>query len=267
MAAKLQCEICGGKLIGKPGGVFECEYCGTEYSTEWAKAKIQEIKGTVKVEGTVEVKGSVQVEGTANAQSLVKRGNLALEDGKWDDAEKYFDEALNADPENAEAYLGKLMADLKVCRCEDLKKQALPFDENGNYKKAIRFGDETLKAELKGFVDTIYNRGAEKKQRQEDIKKITAAYQKELDDYNKKAEMVNQNRSVYVEKLFASKMNEFIKEAEEINRKKISEINETLTGLTAEKKEQESRFESLGVFKIKEKRELQANIDKDMDCL
>lgn len=59
MAAKLQCEICGGKLIGKPGGIFECESCGTEYSTEWAKAKIQEIQGTVKVEGIVDVKGTV----------------------------------------------------------------------------------------------------------------------------------------------------------------------------------------------------------------
>lgn len=34
MAAKLQCEIYGGKLIGKPGGIFECDSCGTEYSTE-----------------------------------------------------------------------------------------------------------------------------------------------------------------------------------------------------------------------------------------
>ena len=110
MAAKLQCEICGGKLIGKPGGIFECDSCGTEYSTAWAKEKIQEIQGTVKVEGTVEVKGSVQVEGTANVQSLIKRGNLALEDCKWDEAEKCFDDALNADPENAEAYLGLAMA-------------------------------------------------------------------------------------------------------------------------------------------------------------
>ena len=61
--AALQCEICGGKLVGKPGGIFECDSCGMEYSTEWAKAKIQEIKGTVKVEGTVEVTGKVQVEG------------------------------------------------------------------------------------------------------------------------------------------------------------------------------------------------------------
>ena len=110
MAAKLQCEICGGKLVGKPGGIFECDSCGTEYSTEWAKAKIQEIQGTVKVEGTVEVKGSVQVEGAANVQSLIKRGYIALEDGKWDDAKKCFNDALNADPENAEAYLGLAMA-------------------------------------------------------------------------------------------------------------------------------------------------------------
>ena len=50
MAAKLQCEICGGKLVGKPGGIFECENCGTEYSTAWAKEKIQEITGKVQVD-------------------------------------------------------------------------------------------------------------------------------------------------------------------------------------------------------------------------
>lgn len=41
--AALQCEICGGKLIGKPGGVFECDSCGMEYSTKWARAKVKEV--------------------------------------------------------------------------------------------------------------------------------------------------------------------------------------------------------------------------------
>ena len=59
MATKLQCEICGGKLIGKAGGIYECDSCGMEYDTTWVKEKIQEIKGTVKVEGTVEVTGKV----------------------------------------------------------------------------------------------------------------------------------------------------------------------------------------------------------------
>jgi tRNA(Ile2) C34 agmatinyltransferase TiaS len=77
MPAKLQCEICGGKLIGKPGGIFECENCGTEYSTEWAKAKIQEITGTVKVEGTVEVAGKVQIENPVTIDNSSNIGNFS----------------------------------------------------------------------------------------------------------------------------------------------------------------------------------------------
>lgn len=155
MAAKLQCEICGGKLVGKPGGIFECESCGTEYSTEWAKAKIQEIKGTVKVEGTVDVKGSVQVEGpvkvegAANAQSLIKRGNLALEDGKWDDAKICFNDVLKIEPENAEAYLGIGLANIKVC---GKKGYATSFINGGcrlsyiDERRINQFANEEMKA-------------------------------------------------------------------------------------------------------------------------
>ena len=149
MAAKLQCEICGGKLVGKPGGIFECDSCGTEYSTAWAKEKIQEIQGTVKVEGTVEVKGSVQVEGSANVQSLIKRGNLALEDRKYDEAEKCFNDVLNADPENAEAYLGLAMAKLKCYSKYDFidvysRRNYVGYVES-ELNRASQFGDEELK--------------------------------------------------------------------------------------------------------------------------
>ena len=82
--AALQCEICGGKLIGKPGGVFECDSCGMEYSTEWAKAKIQEIRGTVQVEGTVEVTGTVKVEGGANKDLAKFADQINALCDKWD---------------------------------------------------------------------------------------------------------------------------------------------------------------------------------------
>ena len=104
MATKLQCEICGGKLVGKPGGIFECENCGTEYSTEWAKAKIQEITGTVKVEGTVEVTGKVQidgpvkVEGGVNRDSLLKRVEISLNDKEWQEAKNLCEQVLSIDP-------------------------------------------------------------------------------------------------------------------------------------------------------------------------
>ena len=149
MAAKLQCEICGGKLIGKPGGIFECESCGTEYSTEWAKAKIQEITGTVKVEGTVDVKGTVQVEGAANVESLIKRGNLALEDEKWDEAEKCFSDALNADPEYAEAYLGLVMAGKKLRNKEAYASAYIDGQidaDDKNMRRARQFADGELTA-------------------------------------------------------------------------------------------------------------------------
>lgn len=157
MAAKLQCEICGGKLIGKPGGIFECDSCGTEYSNAWAKEKIQEIQGTVKVKGTVEVKGSVQVEGTVNAQSLVKRGYLALEDGKWDDAEKYFNDVLNIDPENAEAYLGIIMAYFGYHNRDEFAEQYIrryaTISMKNEFKRFLKFCDSDKK--LKEWVAEI----------------------------------------------------------------------------------------------------------------
>ena len=148
--AALQCEFCGGKLITKAGGICECDSCGMEFDREWVKQKIQEIKGTVKVEGTVEVKGTVkldgpvEVKGGVNAESLLKRGWMALEDGDWENAKKYFDDALNLNAESAEAYLGKLMAELQVKTREELKEQAEPFDQRNDFQKAIRFGDTTI---------------------------------------------------------------------------------------------------------------------------
>lgn len=118
MATKLQCEICGGKLVGMPGGIFECENCGTEYSTAWAKEKIQEITGKVQIEGTVEVTGKVQVEGgtvqvdtSANKEALLKRAFLLLQDEDWNKAEALLEQVLSIDPECADAYLGLVLMD------------------------------------------------------------------------------------------------------------------------------------------------------------
>ena len=64
--AMLKCDICGGKLTAKAGGLFECEYCGMQYDKTRIQEMVQEIKGTVKVEGTVEVKGTVAVDTKVN---------------------------------------------------------------------------------------------------------------------------------------------------------------------------------------------------------
>ena len=71
--AALQCEICGGKLVAKSGGLFECEFCGMQYDKTRIQEMVQEIKGTVRVEGTVEVKGTVAIDTQTKKDNLLKR--------------------------------------------------------------------------------------------------------------------------------------------------------------------------------------------------
>ena len=85
----------------------------------------------------------------SNTAPLLERAFMFLEDAKWDDANEYCEKVLDADPKNARAYLGKLMAELKVSTADKLKGLPEPFDDRNNYSKALRFGDEKLAAKLK----------------------------------------------------------------------------------------------------------------------
>ncbi len=94
----------------------------------------------------------------SNTAPLLERAFMFLEDGKWDDASEYCEKVLDADPKNARAYLGKLMAELRTRTENNLKNLGEPFDNNSNYSKAIRFGDEKLVAKLKDDNDFIRER-------------------------------------------------------------------------------------------------------------
>ena len=133
--AALQCEICGGKLMARAGGIFECDSCGMQYDKTRIQELVQEIKGTVKVEGTVQVAGTVkvegpvkvdgpvQVDGVSTLDNHIKRGNMALAERRWKDAILAFDIALGADVECAEAYLGKYLANRKISSRDSLSIQ------------------------------------------------------------------------------------------------------------------------------------------------
>lgn len=104
---------------------------------------------------TTVVKETVVTGGSTNAAPLLKRAFMFLEDGDWESADEYCEKVLDIDPENAEAYLGKLMAELRVRRKSDLKALLTPFDDKANYEKAIRFGSKALVDELKQYNVTI----------------------------------------------------------------------------------------------------------------
>ena len=73
-----------------------------------------------KEETKVIVQEKVVVGGSGNNKiaSLLDRGNMALEDGDWAKADSFFEDVLNNDSKNAQAYLGKTLAQEK-CRTID----------------------------------------------------------------------------------------------------------------------------------------------------
>lgn len=90
-----------------------------------------------------------------NTDALLRRGHLFLEDKDWENADTYFDKVLDLDPECAEAYLGKLLAQLRITSVNNIScdEIILPDDfgtaeELGYYKKAFRFGDSQIKQSL-----------------------------------------------------------------------------------------------------------------------
>ena len=101
------------------------------------------------------IKETVIAGENVNTAPLLKRAFMFLEDSDWKSANEYCEKVLDIEPENASAYLGKLMAELRVCRQEDLKDMREPFDNNNNYKKVLRFADETLKNTLTDYIKHI----------------------------------------------------------------------------------------------------------------
>ena len=94
----------------------------------------------------------------SNTEPLLKRAFIFLEDGGFKSADEYCEKVLDINPECAEAYLGKLMAELNVKKRGKLRDCELPFDTYDNYKKIMRFGDEKLKAQLQKDIDFINER-------------------------------------------------------------------------------------------------------------
>ena len=84
---------------------------------------------------------------------LVKRAFLFLEDDNFSEADRYLEQALNQDPENSRAYLGKLMVEKRVHNTDELVKLAQPLDDNKFFKRALRFANDEEKANLQAYAE------------------------------------------------------------------------------------------------------------------
>ena len=90
-------------------------------------------------------------QGMDQVPAILKRMRLFLEDGEWDKADEYCEKVLDIQPENAMAYVGKLMVEMKARTPDDLAgRQGLTSSRY--YQKALRFAEGELRAQLEGYA-------------------------------------------------------------------------------------------------------------------
>ena len=185
--AALSCEICGGKLMAKSGGIFECDSCGMQYDKTRIQEMVQEIKGTVKVEGTVEVQGTVRLQGPVQVDNRTDAKNCALrafqimETRSLMSGSRSYDynhklreevagvlnEALKIDPACPEAHIGFLFREYWVSSFEELaeyaKEYAHDFRGSVYYDNAEKYSrGTTLHDQLMAAVDIFVQEKNEK---------------------------------------------------------------------------------------------------------
>ena len=90
--------------------------------------------------------------------SLLQRAFLFLEDGDWQSADEYCEKVLDAQPTNARAYLGKLLAEKQCSRPETLLEKRIPIADSSNYEKILRYGGESLSQEIRTLSEKINDR-------------------------------------------------------------------------------------------------------------
>lgn len=99
------------------------------------------------------INGSSAVINTESS-ALTQRGNMALEDGDFENAESYFERALDVNPSDAKAYLGKFLAFYKLASLADLDDKVCWLEDNKEFKRAEQFADPVLAKELRAVKES-----------------------------------------------------------------------------------------------------------------
>ena len=84
-------------------------------------------------------------------KNLIKRGNVCLEDKNYENAAKFFEQALNKNVEEPQAHLGKLLSDLRIPNEKSLSSVSGRLDQYESYRSAYRFGDKELQKRLDNY--------------------------------------------------------------------------------------------------------------------
>ena len=88
-----------------------------------------------------------------NSSAMLERGFICLRDADFSKADQLFEQVLNLDPHNANAYLGKLMVEREVCVDDNLANEKKLLQRSTNYQHATEYADMSLRLRLEGYAN------------------------------------------------------------------------------------------------------------------
>lgn len=157
------CRECGTKLL--PDALF-CPECGAKIVNDITPLPISDstaAPATRSLPPTEELNEAQTVAPAqpaiipalpSNLSPILRRAFLLLEDEEWEKADSYLERVLDSEPENAYAYLGKLLIEVGADSVDKLPGYAEKVVVSRNYKKAMRYAeDDQLKSFLQQFTE------------------------------------------------------------------------------------------------------------------
>ena len=150
-------------------------------------------------------KETVIVNSAGEADPLLRRAYLFLEDGDFASADEYFEKVLDLDPENARAYVGKMLVEHQLHAEKEIGNLPERIDKEPNFQKALRFADKKYKEVLLGYdteiKESLYQFALSKKQAADNEAACLAASSlfDDISDYKDAAEQAENCKTKVLE--------------------------------------------------------------------
>ena len=147
---QIVCEMCGSNKLIKKNGIFECQYCGCQYTLEEARKLI--------VEGTVKVDESDKI------VNWMKLADSAFNNSSWREAYSYYCKILEVYPEEWrsiyrkalsigwQSSIGNIRANETVGGIVDGYKMLMASDNTDEFKA---FGIVLIEHDLLNWINAV----------------------------------------------------------------------------------------------------------------
>ena len=116
------------------------------------------LRGIAKLMPKQEKEAVVVQTAMPNASAMVMRGQFALEDGDFKQAGEYFERALDQNPQDGAAYLGKVLAALHLSKASQIDEYFIKLHDDKDYDRAIRFSDPATAQMLRDIRERAHKK-------------------------------------------------------------------------------------------------------------